>query len=108
MLAAAKGATFCFIHFLLFAVIDKDFVGKAVLWHFHWQSLLTSVIFFFFQMSDWACPSKAEFIILISHWFQDQKGQKPEGLTQPFVEIARLSSGSCSTLVVLAHVSRLS
>lgn len=37
--AAAKGVTFCFIHFFFcLVVIDKDFVGKAVLWHFYLQT----------------------------------------------------------------------
>ena len=36
--AAAKGVTFCFIHFFCLVVIDKDFVGKAVLWHFYLQT----------------------------------------------------------------------
>lgn len=44
--AAAKGVTFCFIHFFCSVVIDKDFVGKAVLWHFLPANLLTSVVFF--------------------------------------------------------------
>ena len=67
----------------------------------------TSVIFFFFfQMSDWACPSKAEFIIRLFSGISRSKGVKTHKASHNLLQnLARLSSGSCSTRVVLATLA---
>ena len=61
-------STFCYL-----VVIDKDFVGKAVLWHFYLKTLLTSVIFFF-RCSMGPVPQRLNLSSIDVQGFQDQKG----------------------------------
>ena len=76
--------TFCCL-----VVIEKDFVGKAVLWHFRLQTLLTSVFFFFSDVRLGLSLKGRIYHPLILSGFRIKRGESPEGLTQLFVEIVQ-------------------
>ena len=70
---AAKGGTFSSSIFCYLVVIDKHFVGKAVLWHFYLQTLLTTVIFLF-RCPMGPVPQRLNLSSVAFQVFQDQKG----------------------------------